>query len=59
MAMGGKATTADVVKEVEKQLPGYVAERPHWRAKVRQQLHFHAENVSRGIWSVPEMQRVA
>ncbi len=48
--LGGQAGMQDIYREVEREAPEYVRNRPNWMAKVRQQLQFHFESVTKGVW---------
>ena len=54
MRLDGKASLSDIYREVEKEAGDLIAVRPHWMEKVRQQLQFHFEHVSRGVWALPK-----
>lgn len=47
---GGQAGLREIYREVEREVPEYVRSRPNWMAKVRQQLQYHFEPVSKGVW---------
>lgn len=48
--LGGQAGLREIYCEVEREAPEYVRSRPNWMAKVRQQLQYHFDPVSRGVW---------
>jgi len=48
--LGGQAGLREIYCEVEREAPEYVRSRPNWMAKVRQQLQYHFEPISKGVW---------
>ena len=48
----GKASLISIYKEVEILGSELIINNKNWKAKVRQQLQIHHENVERGVWAV-------
>jgi len=54
ISLGGKATLKDIYAEVEK-VPGVgklIANNQNYKAKIRQTMQKHYQNVERGVWAV-------
>jgi hypothetical protein len=52
MKLGGQAPLPLIYAEVEKVGQSLIANNQHWKAKVRQLLQRHYQNVQRGVWAV-------
>ena len=52
MTLGGKAHLQEIYAEVEKVAGHLMVNNPNYRAKVRQTLQKHYNNVERGVWAV-------
>lgn len=52
MSLGGQATLTQIYAEVEKVAGHLIQKNEHFKAKIRQTLQKHYENVERGVWAV-------
>jgi len=51
MQLGGEATLQEIYSEVEKVASSLIAKNQHYKAKIRQTLQRHFNNVQRGVWA--------
>ena len=47
-----KADLNTIYNEIEKVAASLIANNPNYKAKIRQQLQKHYNNVERGVWSL-------
>ena len=52
ISLGGKAPLSRIYAEVEKHAGHLISNNKHWKAKIRQRLQVHFENVERGVWAL-------
>ncbi|KDN94638.1 hypothetical protein [Hydrogenovibrio marinus] len=52
MKLGGQASLTDIYTEIEQIAGNLIAANQHWKARIRNILQKHYENVERGVWTV-------